>query len=211
MPRLRRVLAPALAVLVTAGVAAAPSGSATPGAGAQAVPARLFSLDAGGGFDRLEVHLAQRRAAVSTATSGSGGVTGSGWTACVFGWTSRTFFSDCATPEQLEASVAEGSADGRLRFTLRDDFWGDTAVVDLVLQDTGSTPSVAWSSTPHADGLRVYSGPTARLSRAASARGSVVLTTGRGKDRVVRRHEVRTGTPAAVSEAVSAVVAAGAS
>jgi hypothetical protein len=210
VPRLRRVLAPALAVLVTAGVVAAPSGSAAPGAGVEAAPARVFSLDAGGGFDRLEVHLAQRRTSVTSATSGSGAVSGTGWTACVFGWTSRAFFSDCAAPERLEAAVAEGSADGRLRFTLRDDFWGDTAVVDLVLTDAGSTPALAWSGTPHASGLRVYGGPTATLTREATARGSVVLTTGRGKSRIVRRHEVRPGTPAAVSEAVSAAVGAGA-
>ena len=203
VPRLRRVLAPALAGLLAVGVAAAPTSSAAPGAGVQATPARVLSLTAGGGFERLEVHVAQRRAAARATTSGAGGVEGPAWTACVFGWTDRSFFSDCAAPIALQSTVAEGSASGRLRFSLRDDFWGDTAVVDLVLRDSGSTPAVTWSSTPYADELRVSGSPVASVVRTADVSGSVLLTTQRGKRKSTKRLVVAPGATMAVADAVA--------
>ena len=205
----RRAVTAALASVVVAGVAAAPGSAASPGGNAEVQAARVFALDARSGFDRVEVHLAQRRGAVRTRGS-AGGVDGAQWRACVFAWTAHSFMSGCAEPTGMRVDVEEGSATGRLRFTLRDDFWGDTAVVDLALHDAGGPPVPTWSAPARADGLRVSSQPSAVLVRAAAASGSVVVTTRRGTRTTTRRHVVGAPARVQVGELVSAGVSAGA-
>ena len=202
---LRTTLLGGLALALAVGSSA----SAAPGAAVGAAPARAFSLQQGAGFDRLEVQLVQRRGSVGVS-SGPAAATGSaGWSACVFGWTSSSFFSDCSEPVALTSTVGDGSATGRLRFELRDDFWGDTASVDLTLQDDGQVPTVAVGAQPYADQLRVSSAPYAAVVRTASVSGSVVVTTKRGQKRAVKRYGITAGSRLSLREAVAAAGGAG--
>jgi hypothetical protein len=171
---------------LTAALAAAHPAAATPSAHVRTSSERSFEMHGGYAYDSVSLRFRHLRGSLGAGTH-SGGASGESWEACLYAWGSSASFYGCGTPTAVTFDVPPGTATGRLRFTLRQQYWtAATAVADLTLTDSGAVPGAGYETNPYG----THVAPAVTTTRQAVLKGTVKVTYRRGTKTATRTYQI---------------------